>query len=126
MSINLLKLRKLRGSREGLMFKARHLASNALTILSIFSAAFMTWKSLALFTNTPAPVMVVISESMAPAFHRGDVIILWNREPLIKVGDITVCWFPGREVPMVHRAVQTFWGVDDTGINGQLKSEYQF
>lgn len=107
------------------MLRARHLASDILTILIIFSTAFMTWKSLTLFTNTPAPIMVVVSESMAPAFHRGDIIILWNRDTFIKVGDIAVCWFPGRELPMVHRTVQTFWEVDDTGLDGQLKCENQ-
>lgn len=51
--------------------------------------------------------MIVISESMAPAFHRGDVVFLWNRERIIKVGDIPVCWFPSRSTPMVHRAIGT-------------------
>lgn len=87
----------------------------------VFSTAFMMWKFLALITNTSAPVMVVVSESMAPAFHRGDIIVLWNREPSIKIGDIAVCWFPNREVPMVHRVVQTFWVVDETERNGHFK-----
>ena len=85
----------------------------------------MIWKSLALLTNTSAPIMVVVSDSMAPAFHRGDIIVLWNREPLIKVGDIAVCWFPGRELPMVHRVIRTFWEVDETGMHGQLRCENQ-
>lgn len=52
--------------------------------------------------------MVVISESMAPAFHRGDIIFLWNRSKLVNVGDIPVVWFRSQPLPMVHRAVQVF------------------
>lgn len=52
--------------------------------------------------------MVVISESMAPAFHRGDIIFLWNRSKLVNVGDIPVVWFKSQPLPMVHRAVQVF------------------
>lgn len=58
--------------------------------------------------------MCVISESMAPAFHRGDLIFLWNRPSLIHVGDIPVVWFSGNAYPMVHRAVQVYGDADST------------
>lgn len=43
---------------------------------------------------------------MAPAFHRGDVLLLWNRTSTIHVGEIPVVWFSGNPLPMVHRAVK--------------------
>lgn len=66
----------------------------------------MTWESLCLITNSTHPLMVISSESMEPAFRRGDVILLWNREPVIFAGEIPVIWFSGRPLPMVHRAIQ--------------------
>lgn len=45
---------------------------------------------------------------MAPAFHRGDVLVLWNRVDYIRAGDIPVVWFEGNPLPMVHRAVEVF------------------
>ncbi|ROW00394.1 hypothetical protein VMCG_07332 [Cytospora schulzeri] len=72
------------------------------------SAAFMAWKGLCVLTNSPVPIVCVISESMAPAFHRGDVLLLWNRKPTIEAGDIPVIWFEGNPLPMVHRVVQVF------------------
>lgn len=84
----------------------------------------MAWKMLSVLTDSPQPVMVVISESMAPAFHRGDIIFLWNRQPTIKVGDVPVCWFPGRPTPMVHRAIQTHSEAEDRGRNGTYRYRY--
>jgi signal peptidase len=52
------------------------------------------------------PIMVVSSESMEPAFQRGDLIFLWNRQEHIRAGDIPVVWFHGRPLPMVHRAIK--------------------
>ena len=100
----------------------RKLASEILPILSLLSLVFMSWKTLALFADSPKPVMVVISESMAPAFHRGDIILLWNRTPIIKVGDIPVVWFPGRSTPMVHRAVKRILWQREAGRIGQTSS----
>ena len=66
----------------------------------------MIWKAICLATASLYPIMVVISESMAPAFHRGDILFLSNRRHEISVGDIPVVWFPGNPCPMVHRAIQ--------------------
>jgi signal peptidase I len=45
---------------------------------------------------------------MAPAFHRGDILLLWNRVSSVEPGDIPVVWFQGDPLPMVHRVVQVF------------------
>ncbi|KAI1456556.1 hypothetical protein F4805DRAFT_219908 [Annulohypoxylon moriforme] len=68
----------------------------------------MAWKGLCLLTNSPVPILCVVSESMAPAFHRGDVLILWNWALSAEVGDIPVVWFDGCSLPMVHRVIQVY------------------
>jgi signal peptidase len=50
---------------------------------------------------------------MSPAFHRGDVCLIWNRSKVIEVGDIPVIWFQGRQLPMVHRAIESHWQAED-------------
>ncbi|KAG2022029.1 hypothetical protein GB937_004123 [Aspergillus fischeri] len=59
--------------------------------------------------------MVVTSGSMEPAFYRGDLVFLWDRQERIRAGDIPVVWFEGRELPMVHRAIQVSYEVLDAG-----------
>jgi signal peptidase len=53
---------------------------------------------------------------MEPTLYRGDIIFLWNRTEQVHVGDITVVWFSGRELPMVHRTIEVKhedrWNVD--------------
>lgn len=80
-----------------------------LIILQVISACFMVWKAFSLWADTPFPVTVVISESMEPAFRRGDVMLVTNHhDQTVKVGDLPVCWFPERPFPMVHRVIQIF------------------
>lgn len=85
---------------------------NALTFFLFLSVPLMTWKGICLATASPYPIMVVISESMAPAFHRGDILFLSNRQHEISVGDIPVVWFPENPLPMVHRAIQVLVNSD--------------
>ena len=68
-----------------------------------------------LIANSPTPVVIVISESMSPAFYRGDLLFLSNWQQSVRVGDIPVCWFPGNELPMVHRAVNIFYDKNTDG-----------
>jgi signal peptidase len=83
------------------------------TLLAV-TGVFMAWRALSLITGSPHPIIVVISESMAPAFHRGDVCLLWNHGASINVGDIPVVWFEGRELPMVHRVIESHWQHEST------------
>lgn len=82
--------------------------SSALSLLLVLGTSYMVWKALSIITKSSHPIVVVISESMAPAFHRGDILFLWNRNPVVRAGEIPVCWFPGRPLPMVHRAIKVF------------------
>ncbi|KAI0013347.1 putative signal peptidase I [Xylariaceae sp. FL0662B] len=81
-----------------------------LPVLQLLSTVFVLWKGLSVLTDSPCPAHVVVSDSMAPAFKRGDIVVLSNREREIRVGDIPVVWFAGKPLPMVHRAVKVIWG----------------
>lgn len=73
----------------------------------IVSSALMIWKGLMVYTGCESPIVVVLSGSMEPAFHRGDLLFLNNdvREDY-KVGDIVVFKIDGREIPIVHRILK--------------------
>lgn len=58
-------------------------------------------------TGSESPIVVVLSGSMEPAFHRGDLLFLTNfREEPVRVGDIVVFKIEGRDIPIVHRAIK--------------------
>lgn len=59
--------------------KPRQLLAQILNFALILSTAFMLWKGLSVATNSPSPIVVVLSGSMEPAFQRGDLLFLWNR-----------------------------------------------
>ena len=57
----------------------------------IVSSALMIWKGLMVVTGSESPIVVVLSGSMEPAFHRGDLLFLTNYEHEdIRVGEIVV------------------------------------
>ena len=57
----------------------------------IVSSALMIWKGLMVCTGSESPIVVVLSGSMEPAFHRGDLLFLTNYEQEdIRVGEIVV------------------------------------
>lgn len=60
--------------------------------------------------DSPSPIVVVLSGSMEPAFQRGDLLFLWNRNFFeeTKVGEIVVYNVRGKDIPIVHRIVQKF------------------
>ncbi|CAH8551214.1 unnamed protein product [Schistosoma turkestanicum] len=85
----------------------RQVYYQVLTIAMVVSSALMIWKLLVLISYSESPLVVVLSGSMEPAFHRGDVLYLTNYpdEP-IRVGDIVVFKIEGREIPIVHRVLK--------------------
>ena len=86
--------------------RQRNVLSHILAFSLILSRVCMLWKLLCVITGSSSPIIVVISESMEPAFQRGDLLFLWNRDESFGVGDVVACWFSGRDLPMVHRVVQ--------------------
>lgn len=82
------------------------LTSAALNLFLPLTFTLMMFKSLCLVTDSHFPIVCVTSESMAPTFHRGDVLLLWNRTSTVEVGDIPVMWFENIPLPMVHRVIK--------------------
>lgn len=57
-------------------------------------------------TDSESPIVVVLSGSMEPAFHRGDLLFLTNRDEPVRVGEIVVFKIDGRDIPIVHRVIK--------------------
>ena len=75
-------------------------------VLLAIATAFAGWRCLCAITKSPTPLVVVTSESMEPTYRRGDVLFVWNRDDTVQLGDVAVCWFKDRELPMVHRVIE--------------------
>ncbi|KXG46924.1 Peptidase S24/S26A/S26B/S26C [Penicillium griseofulvum] len=45
---------------------------------------------------------------MEPAFQRGDLLFLWNRNTRAEIGEVLVYNVRGKDIPIVHRVVRTF------------------
>ncbi|KAK4227617.1 putative signal peptidase [Podospora fimiseda] len=88
----------------------RQAAAQIMNFGLILSTAFMMWKGLSVITDSPSPIVVVLSGSMEPAFQRGDLLLLWNRNFLEEtaVGEIVVYNVQGKDIPIVHRIVRKF------------------
>ncbi|KIV94980.1 signal peptidase complex catalytic subunit SEC11 [Exophiala mesophila] len=86
----------------------RQSLSQALNFALVLSTAFMLWKSLSVIADSPSPIVVVLSGSMEPAFQRGDLLFLWNRDKTAEVGEIVVYNVKGKNIPIVHRVVRSF------------------
>lgn len=88
----------------------RQAAAQLLNFGLILSTAFMMWKGLSVISDSPSPIVVVLSGSMEPAFQRGDLLFLWNRNLMeeTKVGEIVVYNVKGKDIPIVHRLVRKF------------------
>ncbi|KAG6004599.1 Signal peptidase complex catalytic subunit [Claviceps lovelessii] len=93
----------------------RQAAAQLMNFAMILSTAFMMWKGLSVITDSPSPIVVVLSGSMEPAFQRGDLLLLWNRNVRQEtaVGEIVVYNIKGKDIPIVHRVVRKF-GTGDT------------
>ncbi|KAG4088435.1 signal peptidase complex I [Neocallimastix lanati (nom. inval.)] len=85
----------------------REVAHQILSILMVAASAMMMWKGLGVICNSESPIVVVLSESMEPAFSRGDLLFLtyFKNEPMV-VGDIVVYKIQGKDIPIVHRVLK--------------------
>jgi signal peptidase len=88
----------------------------------IITSALMLWKGLILATGSESPIVVVLSGSMEPGFHRGDILLLHQRPAPPAPGDVVVFSTNGREIPIVHRVVKALAlrpaGADSDGADG--------
>ncbi|KAH8801754.1 signal peptidase-like protein complex catalytic subunit SEC11 [Xylogone sp. PMI_703] len=96
----------------------RQAAAQLLNFALILSTAFMMWKGLSVLSDSPSPIVVVLSGSMEPAFQRGDLLFLWNRNILeeTQVGEIVVYSVAGKDIPIVHRVIRKFGNGPDAKI----------
>ena len=77
-----------------------------LNLTTIVFSALMIWKGLMLFTGSESPVVVVLSGSMEPTMHRGDILALYMPDEF-EIGDIVVFNIRERDIPIIHRVIQT-------------------
>ncbi|KAJ3176946.1 Signal peptidase complex catalytic subunit S11A [Gaertneriomyces sp. JEL0708] len=84
----------------------RQVAHQALNFFLIVASALMLWKGLAVVTNSESPIVVVLSESMEPAFARGDLLFLSHPSTPIAIGDICVFKLKKKDIPIVHRVIE--------------------
>jgi signal peptidase I len=113
-----------------LLHQPRQTALQILNFALVLSTAFMLWKTLSIISNSPSPIVVVLSGSMEPAFQRGDLLFLWNRDRTAEVGEIVVYNVRGKDIPIVHRVVRSFHTSSLTppkqsGVEGGSKGEKQ-
>ncbi|KAK7224073.1 hypothetical protein V2G26_012076 [Clonostachys chloroleuca] len=93
----------------------RQAAAQVLNFALILSSAFMMWKGLSVISDAPSPIVVVLSGSMEPAFQRGDLLFLWNRNLLqdTSVGEVVVYNVKDKDIPIVHRVVRKYGEGED-------------
>lgn len=74
----------------------------------LLSGALITYKMLMLASNSESPIVVVLSGSMEPGVHRGDLLVLTNYEKRQRLvsGDIVVYKLKDRNIPIVHRLIK--------------------
>ncbi|MFX1553993.1 MAG: signal peptidase I [Promethearchaeota archaeon] len=87
-------------------------------IIFAFSGSFLIYYILQITLNTTTPMVVVVSGSMEPTLHRGDLLFLQGKDPATikngtidgKEGDIIVfdahgLWINPPADPIVHRVI---------------------
>lgn len=74
-------------------------------LVMLLATAFMFWKLLSVVTYSESPIVVVLSGSMEPAFQRGDILFLYNRDDFVNVGDVVVYKVKDKTIPIVHRVM---------------------
>ncbi|KAF2150932.1 signal peptidase complex catalytic subunit SEC11 [Myriangium duriaei CBS 260.36] len=89
--------------------KPRQVARHVLNLCLLGASPYMLYKSFSVALNTSEPIVVVLSGSMEPAFRRGDLLVL-NNWKAPEVGSIVVYKVKDKEIPIVHRVVQTHGG----------------
>jgi signal peptidase I len=110
-----------------LLSNPRQSLQQVLNFALVLSTAFMLWKSLSVIADSPSPIVVVLSGSMEPAFQRGDLLFLWNRDKEAQVGEIVVYNVKGKDIPIVHRVVRSYGSgeADTVQVDAQGKTQHK-
>ena len=91
--------------KEIAAFKPRKLLIQIVALGATIGSALMFWNILKVLTNVESPIVVVLTESMEPAFYRGDILFVSHRDEHVWPGDIMVFHIEREQIPIVHRAV---------------------
>ncbi|RLG71517.1 MAG: signal peptidase I, partial [Methanobacteriota archaeon] len=76
---------------------------------------FFFWIRPDILFETETPLVTVVSGSMEPTLHRGDILLLVGVDKHeLKVGDIVVFSRPHTKLPIVHRVVETCYHKGET------------
>ncbi|KAI8908415.1 hypothetical protein EDD86DRAFT_191502 [Gorgonomyces haynaldii] len=86
--------------------KPRQLLFQILQVLLYVASALAMWKGASVLFYNESPIVVVLSESMTPAFERGDLLFLAHFDIPYQVGDIVVYKIKGQQIPIVHRVLE--------------------
>mmetsp|Transcript_13864 Transcript_13864/g.24863 ORF Transcript_13864/g.24863 Transcript_13864/m.24863 type:complete len:144 (-) Transcript_13864:561-992(-) len=70
-----------------------------------------------ILTNCEGPMVVVLSGSMEPGIHKGDVMLLYNSNSQFSIGEIVVYKIPGREIPIIHRVHKVYQIESDSSLD---------
>ncbi|MBI5347625.1 MAG: signal peptidase I [Candidatus Aenigmarchaeota archaeon] len=69
--------------------------------------AWLFYQSLAFAMNTPMPIVSVVSDSMEPNLHRGDLLVVTGMATAdYKTGDIVIYQRPEVSYTIVHRIIE--------------------
>ena len=82
----------------------------ALNILCMVCTPLMMYDTIKVVVSSDIPVVVVMSGSMEPSFHRGDILLLEMMNPPFSSGDIPVFSIEGKDIPIVHRSISVHAG----------------
>jgi signal peptidase len=109
---------KAPGNREKEISTKRKIIVYAILLTIAFSGAFLIYYALRFTLNTSTPLVVVVSGSMEPNLHKGDLCFIKGRDPADikngtiegKEGDIIVfdargLWTHAPSDPIIHRVV---------------------
>lgn len=98
-------------------------------LLTMVLLAFGLYQTAGIFLNTDVPIVTVVSNSMAPQFERGDIIVVYG-EPFDEIeadpetGDVIVFRSELMRMPIIHRVINrtdTTLETKGDANNGQLR-----
>src|SRR3989338_10251927 len=86
------------------MRKLSVLKKDLIELAAAFVAAWVFYQGLAFALDTPMPVVSVVSNSMEPILHRGDLLLVKGYDEY-DAGDIAIYQSPAVKFTIVHRIV---------------------
>ncbi|CCW68507.1 unnamed protein product [Phytomonas sp. Hart1] len=94
--------------------RPRDYVQQGLMMLMFMSTCLVGWTGLTGLTWCEYSIVAVISGSMEPGYHRGDLLFLSGdfARP-VEAGDIVVYRLLSKDIPVVHRVIETHHRADD-------------